>query len=69
VMLQVVTPQNQAAGAPQNPSPSSDWDLLTEIVKEAHKQRVLVSLASGGRYDFPSGVSLRLLSFNSEKCK
>jgi len=39
VLLHVVTPQSLAAGVPQDTSQSTQWNLLTEIMKEARKQQ------------------------------
>ena len=40
VMLHVVTALNHSAGVPEDDRESPDWDLLTEIIKEARKQQV-----------------------------
>src|SRR5271157_4452632 len=40
VMLHVVTALSHSAGVPEDDRESPDWDLLTEIIKEARKQQV-----------------------------
>lgn len=39
VMLHVVTALSHAAGVPEDDRELAGWDLLTEIIKEAQKQR------------------------------
>ncbi len=39
VMLHVVTPLSHAAGVPEDNLESTDWDLLTEVIKEAEKRQ------------------------------
>jgi len=39
VMLHVVTALSHAAGVPEDSGEMAGWDLLTEIIREAHKQQ------------------------------